>query len=74
MARPLKPKELRKDTDLRISVTASQKAVVTKACETLQVDMASWARGILVKEAQAVVDNENAKKPKKRRPDPSGGL
>jgi hypothetical protein len=52
MARPLKPKSERKDSDLRIPVTAQQKDVVLRAAKSANLDMAAWARAILLKEAQ----------------------
>ena len=51
MGRPRKPDAERKDVDLRIPVTAQQKATIMKAVETTQLDMATWARMILLEHA-----------------------
>jgi uncharacterized protein (DUF1778 family) len=55
MARPLKKPELRMDTDLRIPVTADQKATIQQAAEIAQSDMAAWARQILLNAARAEI-------------------
>lgn len=55
MARPPKSKAERKDTDLRIPVTAEQKEQILQAVKCAGFDMAGWARPILVKEAQKIL-------------------
>jgi uncharacterized protein (DUF1778 family) len=52
MARPPKDVADRKDVDLRIPVTAEQKRLVSQAATLEGLDMAAWARQILVREAQ----------------------
>jgi uncharacterized protein (DUF1778 family) len=54
--RPPKKKAERKNVDLRIPVTADQKELVSKAVELQRVDMATWARPLLLRAAQDVVD------------------
>jgi hypothetical protein len=44
------------DVDLRIPVTHEQKVLVSHAASAEQMDMASWARGVLVKAAQATLE------------------
>jgi uncharacterized protein (DUF1778 family) len=61
MARPPKDPALVKSVDLRIPVTHDQKVLIHKAAYAEQSDVASWARGILVKAAQAVVKKEERK-------------
>jgi len=51
--RPRKPRIDRKDADLRIPVTAAQKEAVLRAAKAAGVDMAAWARPILLHAAQA---------------------
>jgi len=53
MARPTKRKSDRKDADLRIPVTARQKDLIMRAARLEGVDMAAWARPLLLREAQA---------------------
>jgi hypothetical protein len=57
MARPEKPKADRKDTDLRIPVTAKQKELILRAVKLGGMDMAAWARPLLLKEAQALLES-----------------
>jgi hypothetical protein len=52
MARPTKPENERKRVDLRIPVTALQKDVIGRAAKSVNLDMAAWARAILIKEAE----------------------
>jgi hypothetical protein len=60
MARPpKKPGEIM-TTDLRIPVTADQKAKIKQAVEIIGGDMTAWARPILLAAADAIL----AKKPK----------
>lgn len=56
MARPPKPAKERKDSDLRIPVTSEQKDVVMAAARAEGLDMAAWARQLLVREARAALD------------------
>jgi hypothetical protein len=60
--RPPKDKAARKDVDLRIPVTAEQKQLVMKAVELDQIDMASWARPILLEAAKRRVEMDTASK------------
>lgn len=66
MARPLKtgPKM---DKDLRIPVTAEQRELVRRAVDTLGMEMAAWARPLLLEAAERVLAQKKAKKSKKRR-------
>jgi len=50
--RPTKPKGQRKDVDLRIPVTPTQKARVVEAAMSAGGDMAAWARLILLQAAE----------------------
>ena len=50
--RPPKDKSQRKDVDLRIPVTADQKARIHEAVALDGLDMAEWARGILIRAAE----------------------
>lgn len=51
--RPKKTAAQRKSVDLRIPVTAEQKRAVVAAAELEGRDMATWAREILLKAAEA---------------------
>lgn len=51
MARPPKAKSDRKAVDLRIPVTEDQKELVVRAARLGGLDMAAWARPILLREA-----------------------
>jgi hypothetical protein len=55
MGRHKKPKSERKDADLRIPVTTGQKETVLQAAKLAGVDMATWARPILLQAAQAAL-------------------
>ena len=48
--------------DLRIPVTSDQKGTIAEAARILGVDMAAWARPILLREAQAVVGKGEGKR------------
>jgi uncharacterized protein (DUF1778 family) len=50
--RPRKPKNERKDVDLRIPVTGDQKELIARAASLAGGDMAAWARPILLGAAQ----------------------
>jgi hypothetical protein len=52
MARPPKKPETRMDKDLRIPVTAEQRATVNQAAGLAGSDMAAWARPILLDAAK----------------------
>jgi hypothetical protein len=52
MGRPPKKEADRKDVDLRIPVTAAQKARVMEAVALDGLDMAEWARAVLLKAAE----------------------
>jgi uncharacterized protein (DUF1778 family) len=58
MGRPPKNKKDRKDVDLRISVTAEQKQLIVAAAGLDQLDMAEWARAILLKAAKQRHDRD----------------
>jgi hypothetical protein len=58
MARPPKDKSARKSVDLRIPVTEEQKDIVVRAARAAGLDMAAWARALLLREAQ-----KSAKRP-----------
>ncbi len=60
MARPLKDEAERKSIDLRVPVTAEQKRLIAGAAQSVGLDMATWARPILLKEAQKLVKQSNA--------------
>jgi uncharacterized protein (DUF1778 family) len=55
MGRPPKAKCERKDTDLRIPVTGEQKELIVRAVGLEGLDMAAWARAILLREAQRCI-------------------
>jgi len=46
--RPPKEKSTRKDVDLRIPVTSDQKEAIVEAARIAGLDMAAWARPILL--------------------------
>lgn len=50
--RPPKEKGERKDVDLRIPVTSDQKELVSEAAKREDMDMAAWARQILIDAAK----------------------
>lgn len=50
--RPPKDKSQRKDVDLRIPVTTAQKERIMEAVALDSLDMAEWARGILIRAAE----------------------
>jgi hypothetical protein len=52
MGKRLKPDHLRMDTDLRIPVTAEQKALIVQATSDEPEGMAAWARAILLDAAR----------------------
>ena len=52
MGRPPKKEADRKDVDLRIPVTAAQKARIVEAVALDGADMAGWARAVLLKAAE----------------------
>jgi hypothetical protein len=54
MGRPPKSKAERKDTDLRIPVTAEQKEAILRASKRAGQDMAAWARPILLQAAELI--------------------
>jgi hypothetical protein len=65
MARPPKDPALRMDVDLRIPMTADQKRIVTKAARTVQMDLAAWARPILLRAARVVANDQEPKRSKR---------
>jgi hypothetical protein len=60
MARPPKDKADRKDAELRIPVTETQKATIFEAARRAGEDMAVWARGVLLRAAQEQPTGYNA--------------
>jgi hypothetical protein len=52
MARPKKDPALRMDTDVRIPVTAEQKAVLVQATADDPAGLAAWARQVLLEAAK----------------------
>jgi hypothetical protein len=56
MARPRKDKSQRKDYDLRIPLTEAQKELVIRAAQLAGVDMAAWARPILLDMAKKALE------------------
>jgi hypothetical protein len=52
MARPPKDKRLLMNIPLRIMLTTEQKALIEEAARLSQLDMAAWARPILLQVAQ----------------------
>jgi hypothetical protein len=56
MARPPKEPRLRMTTDLRIPVTAEQKAIISDAIADEPDGFAAWARRILLAAAQDRLD------------------
>ena len=63
MVRPRKDPALRMSLDIRIPVTAEQKELIYRAAAAEKSEVASWARAILLKAGQKIMDKEN--KPKK---------
>jgi hypothetical protein len=61
MARPPKDPRDRKDVDLRIPVTANQKEKVMEAARLDQLDMAEWARAILLRAANQRIKKEDGR-------------
>jgi uncharacterized protein (DUF1778 family) len=51
MARPPKDARLRKDVDLRIPLTADQKRLIVQAANSVQSDVATWLRPIILQVA-----------------------
>jgi uncharacterized protein (DUF1778 family) len=62
MARPPKDPAKRMDVDLRIPVTVDQKALIVKAAEMDQSDVAAWVRRILIRLAQRQVGKPAGRK------------
>ena len=55
MARPPKNPATRKDKDLRIPVTGRQRELVSQGAAAAGLDMATWARPILLEAAKREV-------------------
>jgi hypothetical protein len=53
MGRPPKDKALLLSQSMRITLTAEQKQLIERAAKSAGVDMAAWARPILVQAAKA---------------------
>lgn len=56
MARPRKNKSERKDSELRVPLTETQKEMIAEVARLEGVDMAAWARPILLQAARARLD------------------
>jgi hypothetical protein len=54
--RPPKSEGDRKGVDLRIPVTDAQKELIAEAVGLLCMDMAAWARPLLIQAAQGVIE------------------
>jgi uncharacterized protein (DUF1778 family) len=54
------------DVDLRIPVTADQKALVVKAASLEQSEVAGWIRQIILKAAAARIEQQSDRKGKRR--------
>ena len=68
MARPFKDPSERKDTDIRIPVTADQKALVAAAAKQAGKDLAAWSRELLLQAAKAAAPVQaEPPKPRKRK-------
>jgi hypothetical protein len=65
MVRPPKDKRDRKEAELRIPVTVDQKELIAQAASAGGVDMAAWARPILIHAAQSMLGKIDANKEKK---------
>jgi hypothetical protein len=55
MGRPPKDKALLHSESMRITLTVDQKELIERAARSAGVDMAAWARPILLQAAQAMV-------------------
>jgi hypothetical protein len=55
MGRPPKDKALLLSQSMRITLTADQKQLIERAARSAGLDMAAWARPILLQAARAVV-------------------
>ena len=62
MARPPKNPDLRMNKDLRIPVTEAQRALVNRGAAEVGMDMAAWARPILLEAAKREIAKRNVKK------------
>ncbi len=61
MARPPKETGQRKDSDLRIPLTGEQKQLIVLAAHLDDVEMATWARPILLEAARRRIDASKTK-------------
>lgn len=63
MARPKKPAAQRKTFDLRIPVTGEQRqAIEQAAAQSKEGNFAAWARGVLLRAAEASISPPNTKR------------
>jgi uncharacterized protein (DUF1778 family) len=62
MARPPKNPDAVLGKDLRIPVTTDQRELIRKATELTGVDMAAWARPLLVKAAEEILAQQPSRK------------
>jgi hypothetical protein len=58
MARPKKDKSDRKSSDLRIPLTEGQKELIVQAARLAGIDMAAWARPIILQAAKEFLDDD----------------
>ena len=66
MARPKKADNERKTTDLRIPLTEAQKQMIVEVARKAGLDMAAWARPILLLAAEAQLLPQEAERAAKR--------
>ena len=58
MVRPKKDKSDRKSSDLRIPLTDGQKGLIVQAARLAGIDMAAWARPIILQAAKELLDDD----------------
>jgi hypothetical protein len=64
--RPPKENRDRKSVDLRIPVTEEQKAIIAEAVRAAGLDMAGWARPILLAAAEELAKKAGGRKGKSK--------
>jgi hypothetical protein len=62
MARPKKPDDQKRATDARIPLLTAEKELLRQATEVAGGDFTDWARPLLLKEAQRIVDGKKGKR------------
>jgi hypothetical protein len=68
MGRPRKNPGERKDDDLRIPMTTDQKRLVAEAAQLDHMDMAAWARPILIRMAESRIAEARGETPHPEKP------